>query len=492
MPLSIIVRLRHGRYDAGGQDRGRAEWPPHPARVFCALTASAAGGECPGLRWLEAQQAPEIWADPVSRVHHGSRSGYVVTNATAKKKEQASSMAWPGRQSRVTGRAFAVPATDSFALVWPDSDPPPAALAELRDLARLVPYVGRSTSLTEVQVSNIVPGPVPGQAVYRAAAPGYSGNAFQVRVPYPGYSDELDAAYRDGRRSWEAGREATYTTAERQEPGDRQPAEGVLRGPFGPLMVWALQRPGPRIDGELVPAVAAALRAAVMSRVEDPVPAQVSGHGAQGQPHVGFLPLPDVSHDHADGHVIGLALAVPRDLPGDDLARLLQGVLVDPMTCVRVRGGRTLALRYGADRATLQPERWSRPSREWVTATPLMIDGYMRHGRDEAREVARSLEIAGYPRPTEVIVSPSPLVPGAVWRPHPSALPAGRPHRRLVHARVTFSEPLEGPVLAGTMRYLGLGLFLPAPGARARAGRATAASRDGHRHSQTAHLEAAP
>jgi hypothetical protein len=32
----------------------------------------------------------------------------------------------------------------------------------------------------------------------------------------------------------------------------------------------------------------------------------------------------------------------------------------------------------------------------------------------------------------------------------------------MLHARVRFAEPVVGPVLAGSMRYLGLGLFLPA------------------------------
>ena len=53
MPISIIVRLRHGRYDAGGDRPSEAEWPPHPARVFCALAAAADGD----LAWAGAALA---------------------------------------------------------------------------------------------------------------------------------------------------------------------------------------------------------------------------------------------------------------------------------------------------------------------------------------------------------------------------------------------------------------------------------------------------
>jgi CRISPR-associated protein Csb2 len=479
VPLSITVRLRHGRYDAADERPSQAEWPPHPARVFCALVASLGGGAAgAALRWLEAQPAPEIWADPLSSVYRGKAEGYVVKNATAS-KGVGGSLAWPGRSSGKKVRAFAVPAASSFSLVWRQSDPTPEVLGQLRDLARLVPYVGRSTSLAEVTAEDTVPASVPGQVVCEAADPGETRAAFPVRVPYPGYMGELDAAYLDGRRSWETARTVSYTVRRRTSaPADvgTQTPTGPLQGPFENLMVWALERPTARIDGSHAAAVAAALRRAVMSRVQDPVPPQVSGHGAAGRPHVGFLALPDVGHNHADGHILGLAVAVPHGLPSPDLASLLQAVVMDPLTRLRLPGGSTLVLRYGADRPGLQPERWSRPSREWVTVTPLMLDGYLRHGRDEASEVARSLVIAGYPRPAEVQVSPSPLAPGAVWRPRPSTLPSGRPHRRLVHASVKFDEPLTGPVLAGAMRYLGLGLFLPAATARPRASRIPALS----------------
>jgi CRISPR-associated protein Csb2 len=230
-------------------------------------------------------------------------------------------------------------------------------------------------------------------------------------------------------------------------------------------MVWTLARPIARIGGDQAVALASSLRKAVMSRIPDPIPAQVSGHGAPGRAHVGFLALPDVGHDYADGHILGVALVIPRDLPPADLTQLIRAVIMDPLAQLRMPGGSRLALRYGPDRYGLQPSRWAARSRggarEWVTATPLMLDGHLRRGRDEATEVTRSLVTAGYPRPAEVEVSAAPLVAGGVWRPRPGTLPAGRPHRRLLHARVTFAEPVTGPVLAGSMRYLGLGLFLP-------------------------------
>ena len=365
-------------------------------------------------------------------------------------------------------RVFAVPATDTFTVAWPQADPPADVFAELRALARSVPYVGRSTSLAEVSVVQSVPGDLGGRVVYEAVPLGDPRAAWQVRVPYTGYVDELRAAYDDGRRSWEVSRAVPYAARQhraRHAGGDGRPSGRSAASPFEELMVWALARPIARISGGQVVALASALRKAVMSRIPDPIPAQLSGHGAPGQPHLGFLALPDVGHDHADGHILGVALAVPRDLPLADLTLLLRAVIMDPLVQLRMPGGSTLTLQYGADRYGLQPSRWvagSRGSREWVTATPLMLDGHLRRGRDEASEVARSLTIAGYPSPADVEVSAAPLTAGAVWRPRPGTMPAGRPQRRLLHARVRFTEPVIGPVLAGSMRYLGLGLFLPA------------------------------
>lgn len=73
--LAIEVELLTGRYAATAHsDRGRAEWPPHPARFFSALVAAlhdhedADQAERAALLWLEQQSAPSLWVDPEMRV----------------------------------------------------------------------------------------------------------------------------------------------------------------------------------------------------------------------------------------------------------------------------------------------------------------------------------------------------------------------------------------------------------------------------------------
>ena len=136
-------------------------------------------------------------------------------------------LTWPGRDNGLRTRAFAVPGSAAFVVVWPQADPSAAVLAQLRDLARLVPYVGRSTSLAEVSVADSVPGNLDGRVVYEMVQLGDPQADYQVRIPYPGYSQELQAAYLDGRRSWEVARTAPYAVRQSravQADGDSHPA----------------------------------------------------------------------------------------------------------------------------------------------------------------------------------------------------------------------------------------------------------------------------
>lgn len=251
---------------------------------------------------------------------------------------------------------------------------------------------------------------------------------------------------------------------------DRVDAAPVA-GPFSDLMVWGFERPMARIGGDQVIAIATSLRKAIMDLVSEPMPGQVSGHTEPGVPHVAFLVLPDVDHAHADGHVLGVGLALPDGLPSDDFKSLLHAALIKPSLTYVGFGGRRVAVRYGADGVGLRASRWTASARdgerEWVTVTPLALDGHTRRNRDEASEVARSLVIAGYPKPTLVETSMTPMLTGAVWRPRRDTWPDGRPRRQMVHARVRFPDPVIGPVLAGSMRYLGLGLFKPVSQRRA-------------------------
>lgn len=457
MPVTVQVRLRHGRYDAGGMRPGVAEWPPHPARVFCALVASAHCAEdWDALRWLERSGAPEVWADRSASVSR--TDSFVVTNQT---ESGGGSQFWPGRTNQARSRASTTPADEVFAIVWPEADTAGDLLTRLERMARRVPYVGRSTSLAEVTAQPTLPVERPTWSRWTPSRIGVA-DTVDLRVPYPGYVDALRELYDLGGRAWEVARAVPYGL-----PAEETPAMEPVRGPWDDLMIWGFARPTTRISGGQVLRLTSVLRKAVLSRIGTDMPPQVSGHGADDRPHVAFLALPDVGHQHADGHLLGVALAIPRDMPAEEWKQLVRALIgADPLVRLTPGSMPEITLQYGADprRRGLRVETWQGPAegvRSWVTATPLVTDGMLRPRRRVEDLVLKSLARVGYPDPVELEVSAAPLTTGAVWRPRRETFPEGRPKRPMAHVRVTFARPVVGPVIAGSMRYLGLGLFVP-------------------------------
>lgn len=472
MALSITVRLRDGRYDAADL-ANRMEWPPHPARLFCALLASAEHDvDAPGyvaddaaLRWLEQAGPPLVLAVATDRVETSARSGFVVTNATEK---ASGSTRWPGRTNRASSRTGGLPADDQVAFVWPDAHADDGVLWRLSRLARRVPYFGRSTSSAEVDVRDETVESRPSWVTYRPTRLGTSG-ALALRVPYPGYTDQLRAAYADGQRAWEMSRAIEYTSGVDPEEGAGT-ALTSADGPYRELLVWPAERGRVPIRGDRLLTVTDILRRSVIDRVADPVPAQASGHGADGRPHVGYLPLLDVGHRYADGHLLGVGVAIPGDLPDAERIAVLRGLLgADGESPIRVlRAGAEGIVRLGdpAEPPTtwgLRPDRWmGQPTgaRRWVSVTPVMLDRYPGR-RDPAEMLADAFVTAGYPQPESVTVLEAPLVRGAVHMPRRDTIPTNRPRRPFMHCRVEFASPVRGPVIAGALRYLGCGMFVP-------------------------------
>jgi CRISPR-associated protein Csb2 len=242
-------------------------------------------------------------------------------------------------------------------------------------------------------------------------------------------------------------------------------------------------------------------RALIEIHGNNDLPSVLSGHDANGErsirPHVAFVPLPWVGHEHADGSVQGLALVLPRSIASTDrecLLRLLarwEAERGDPDDDYAIDLGTPIG--FGPQiqvrlrrievpsKATLNTTRWCKPSRHFVTATPIALDrhpGNLRSnvGRtahkaaaEAEASIADACERIGLPRPSSVAISLSPLLTGAQhvrqFSPWPSR--PGRTRRARVHADILFSETVRGPLLVGAGRYFGLGLCLPISGRRA-------------------------
>lgn len=468
MAFTVTVDLLNGAYDAADpEDRELAEWPPHWARTFCALVSASRGeAERAALRWLERQPPPMVCA--AAAVRSVRRESYVVTN---KVSGSGGSQTHPGRSNQLRVRARALPAAWSVQFVWPDVVDVDGMFDVVDRIARRVPYLGRSTGIALVAARA---GSDDDLSVPQAPGNGTVGPVWSVwepctlpdaelslRVAYPGYLAELDELFDAGRSAWEGSRFHGYRV---RRPAAPEPAP-VPRSVYPDVVV--LRFTGVKPDGRLAGVFTERLRSRILAAAGDDAPAVLHGHGVPGRPHVAFLALPDVGGEFADGHLLGLAVAVP-ELPVAQRRSVLAAIpglqpagrgTVD----LRMPGIGTVELGYrpGLVRPWgANPDRWRLGSRTWVTATPMVLDRYPRGCGRDAEVVLESVRMLGLPDPVDVQVSTDPLVPGAVAM-RPSDLPEKFRGRLYRHVRLRFPSPVAGPVLLGAGRYLGLGLFAP-------------------------------
>ena len=468
MPLVIDIELISGRYDASGAgDRDAEEWPPHPARVFCALVASArSDSDRYALRWLEGLPAPVVQASPTARPE--VRTSYVVTNSV---ESAGGSQFHPGRTNALKVRRSAVPASSRVRVAWAGVDAKPETVAVLDALARRVPYLGRSTGVAALSVgvgSEPGPGGLPEGLEQFDPAPGASGD-MGLRVPYPGYLDLLIDQYDNARPAWEVGREVSYRRASREASVSTTP--GVSPSAYTDVII--LRFTGLRPDGRLTATFTEALRRAVMAATADPLPDALHGHGANGRPHVAFLALPNADNPQADGHLLGMAVAIP-DLPEQERRAIVRAVLVGMSCGGGDLGGDHKTMRLAVPRIGevdldyqpglvrpwgIRPERWRRGSDHWVSVTPVILDRYPRNGGVE-QEIARSCALVGLPTPRDIVVSTAPLVAGGIQM-RPGDLPEQARGKLFRHVELRFDVKVAGPILLGAGRYLGVGLLAP-------------------------------
>jgi CRISPR-associated protein Csb2 len=547
--LVIEVELLTGRYAATAHnDRGRAEWPPHPARFFSALVAALHDHEAPdqaereALLWLEQQGAPSLRVDPESRV--GKRQVHNVyvpvndvtlggdvairdaedkvanaaTPATKPKAEAAlekvkreavaidaepsdkaiematALMPAPfvgyggkddkGRMKRQQGRTRQVrtfpvvlPETPTFAFLWPTADPSPHRAA-LEQLCARVTRLGHSSSLVRCSVvdRDLTPTLVPideGEVVLRVVGPGQLERLEQAFGHHQGIQGRVLPARPQRYGS------AFKTTA----------PSPIAESVFSTDWVLFERVGGSRPVASRATDLARALRGALIElHGAHDLPSTLAGHAGSGpteQPHVAFVPLPFVGHEHADSALMGCALILPRALAKKDRELLFRLVAKWEKERSDQRGNLTLAggtlppfvvRRVDVSaKAALDPTRWCRASARFITATPIALDknpGNLRSNRDgTSRKAALEaqqnisdacLRVVGV-RPASVEVSLAPLISGAQhvrnFLPWPGR--PGRTPRVRVHADIRFEAPVRGPLLLGAGRYFGLGLCLP-------------------------------
>ncbi len=443
-------------------DREAAEWPPHPDRVFQALVAAwgergERAEERDALLWLEAQGEPLV-SVPDLTGEAARRKVFVPVN------DIASSPLAPTRKERFFPAATV--GDGVCALSWPDAVPGDHARA-LESLAQDVTRIGHSASLVRAWVTSTPPAPrwVP--------ASGAAGAECHLRVAGAGRLAQLSRDFAGGGSEWRRPRTAAWAPYRAARPvhvdaGHHAGSLLVLRRVSGPAagLVRGL-------------GLAAALRARLLKRtLHAEARAQLSGHEADGaplsRPHVAYVPLAFVDHEHADGHVLGLGLVLPRDTAAE-VEHEIVGALASAMNAdtgaleLPFAGGSVTFVveERPAPPFALRPVTWTAPSTTWASVTPVVLDRQPPRSHADpdgfvADTLVRACLHAGLPAPAEVRVTEVSALrgvpPARAFPPLPTKSGGGRRH---VHAWFRFSRPVAGPLVLGAGRYRGLGFCRP-------------------------------
>ena len=366
------------------------------------------------------------------------------------------------------------------AFAWDDSAPPEVAEA-LDELLGRVTRLGHSSSLVSCRLRHEEP----------AATHTPGEGALMLRWVRPGQLAALEEEHQRHQAIRPRSLPFHGVRYRPVEPVATGAVDAQIPATAGDWIVFELEPPDRRRPMTRTVELARVLRKSVLKYVADPPPEGVSGHLPDGtptsSPHIAFLALPNVGHEHGDGRIMGLVVSLPQGL--DDVARnaTLRGIGL----WEHERDGRPLQLTMGRDGVVemrrLQPpfalvslrrEVWARSSRRWASITPVALPthpGDLSRGSAAARArawaraeeaVAKSCEHVGLPRPVDVQVSLVSHFLGARPANDYPALRQGRGAdggvvRRLVHASIEFAEPVRGPLMLGSGRFVGLGLMRP-------------------------------
>lgn len=493
------------------------------------------------LEWLETQPAPALAAsgreerrivthfvpvnDPgISGKKKVAELAQAANPSLGTLKDAGLSQLPEFRSRQPRSFPVAIPHHPIVHLIWPDAHPDQTLRAALADLCRKVTHVGHSASLVWAWLDDNPPPPtwlpdshlggqrfrVPGEGrlAYLAERCGrdrairwadMNGSIDDLKKRIKTHANPTKKALKaEQERQEEAMTQAFPDGAPvsaldpklfRPEPGhwqgygpaESRPAVAYPGSVFDPNLV-ILTLSGHRLSLPSTLKLITSLRNTVMARCPmQPPPEWLSGHSperkASPNPHLAFVPLPFVGAPHADGRIMGVALALPKHSDPSEVARCLGNILRDEHGQPRSHhlfDGQwfdctaELETRSPSPQKSLRNELWTSPARRWASVTPVVLDRHF-DGKDKWEQAAESVKTAceriGLPRPREVLLHPVSMFEGA---PRSSDFPpimrksdGGRMHHS--HAVLVFDEPVAGPLLIGAGRFRGYGLCRPLP-----------------------------
>jgi CRISPR-associated protein Csb2 len=446
------------------------DWPPQPDRVFSALVATwgARGeqdSEAEALKWLEKQPVPRIAASQAEP--RTAPVSFVPPN------DKAVLPHLRGRQPRRFPASL--PDDPVVFLYWEEAAPDAHVFEALSVLASDTSYVGHSASLTRCRFLH-------------SEAPPLAQSLSPERRIYGGRFDELRENYKRFVKS--GGKNG------RPLPGERvvtamQSTSKVAHSCFDSKWLVLEHTGGEMPDIRASALLAKEIRDTLLSGYRqcgmgDRIPFMVSGHNQDGsptrEPHLSIVPLAFAGFPYADGHLLGFALVPPRGsglLENSDFLQAMRRIAPHVATLDRRalhlrRFGLEFSPTLDPDKRSLDSTRYTMQSTTFATVTPIVLDRHLKeNGEARQQEIISQIKSAcinvGLPEPDAVVPDKHSTIEGT-----PSAQPSGKApewmrwrlpsslnSRFLTHAVIRFPAPLNGPVILGAGRFVGLGLCRP-------------------------------
>jgi CRISPR-associated protein Csb2 len=457
---ALGIRYLTGNVVASDVTRRKPEWPIHTGRVFMAMAATyfetkGSPLERMALEWLERQRpAPSIQASEA--YIRSFVETYVPVN------DKHGGIVARTRQARTFPTVR--PNCDSVFLLW-ETDAPQDVRLGLQEICRKVTRIGHSSSLVHMWLAedpadltaNWFPDDFAAEQTMRVVETGtlqqlerqFNGEAIEK---YCFLSEALETA--KGKEKNRLTEEIAKTFPEgppksarpqlSQWQGyarsiDREAKGDAISGPFDERIVVLAKGEGRALGLESTLQLTGALRNAAMKGVLDGhCPEWLTGHDSDGNPsrnpHMAFFPLPFVGADYADGHVMGLALAIPRRLPASDIRNVIGPLLFNQESGAPSNihiWNRNLwdwrLQRETRERPplTLSAKTWIGPGRVWASVTPVVLHHYPKKNRegDVERILREAFHSASLPEPGRISAGPvqisrAQIVPGSHQPPH--------------------------------------------------------------------------
>lgn len=482
--FGIEVNFLTGRYVAtdATANLDQPEWPPHPARLFSAMTAAHMDADAPdpderaALEWLETLPPPAInypMATPRTSVKH-----FVPVNDRSDPPDNR-----PKQERYFPSMTLEKP---QATFVW-QSDIPKERAFNLDALLAKISRMGHSSSLVSCRLTRTPPDPdiFPTEDGARTTHTLRAFGKGQLAALKEQHDSEQAAAQQGMRRR------LPYRSVKYAPPIPGDEPINLTPNIAGELITFELA-PRHRLTSSLrAEHLATALRSKIFGLADDPLPEDLSGHRPDGRPtqnpaHIAFWSLPFVDAEYADGSIKGLGISVPRAASAD-AANALYTAIARWESRSQDNGQYPLALVINGEPINLQrikPQdreglattsgfRWSESSALWATATPIALPRHPkglnatnpekrnRAWKQAERIIAQTCEDAGLPQPIHIEIGAAPYVKGALAsRRYPSMTKNGNRHMML-HARLAFNRPVTGPLALGSGRFRGWGLMTP-------------------------------